>query len=98
MRLAHYLIVESNSNDRIPNAKFLSALTARGIDTLKVFASGRDVSNAQETINPTINYPRRKKSKDIKCILCESNHPSNYKGCMVHKDLLGIPSQHYEEK
>jgi len=27
------------------------------------------------------------KSKDVKCVLCEGNHPSNYKGCMVYKDL-----------
>jgi len=35
----------------------------------------------------TINCSRRKKSKNIKCMLCEGNHPANYKGCMASKDL-----------
>jgi len=44
MRLAHYLIIESNSNHHIPNMRFFNALTARSTDTLKVFAFvGRDV-------------------------------------------------------
>jgi len=37
--------------------------------------------------HPTINCPRRERSKDVKCILCENNYPANYKGCMVYKDL-----------
>jgi len=36
---------------------------------------------------PTINCLRRKKSKDVKCVLCEGNHPANYKGYMVYEDL-----------
>jgi hypothetical protein len=27
----------------------------------------------------SINCIRRKKSKDVKCVLCEGNHPANYK-------------------
>jgi len=47
--LAHFLIVESNSNHHIPNVRFLNTLTARDTDTLKVFAFlERDASNAQK--------------------------------------------------
>jgi len=84
MRLAHYLIVELNSNHRISNVKFLSALTARDTDTLKVFAFvGPDASNAHAK---TTNCSCREKFKDVKCVLCEGN-PANYKGCMIYKDL-----------
>ena len=30
---------------------------------------------------------RKEKSQDVKCVLCDGNHPANYKGCMVYKDL-----------
>jgi len=51
----------------------------------KIFAFvRRDMSNGQEIIQLS---SRREKSKDIKCVLCEGNHPANYKGCMVYKDL-----------
>ena len=29
----------------------------------------------------------KEKSKDVKCVLCEGNHPANYKGCNVYKQL-----------
>lgn len=35
----------------------------------------------------TSNCARKDKSKDVKCVLCEGNHPANYKGCTVYKDL-----------
>ena len=37
--------------------------------------------------HPTIDCTRKEKSKDVKCVLCEGNHPANYKGCTVYKDL-----------
>jgi len=37
--------------------------------------------------HPTFNYLCKEKSKDIKCVLCEGNHPANYKDCMVFKNL-----------
>jgi hypothetical protein len=30
---------------------------------------------------------RKEKSNDVRCVLCGGNHPANYKGCMIYKDL-----------
>lgn len=30
---------------------------------------------------------RTERSNDVKCVLCENNHPANYKGCQVYKEL-----------
>ena len=30
---------------------------------------------------------RKERSENVKCVLCESNHPANYKGCIVFKEL-----------
>jgi PAX-interacting protein 1 len=30
---------------------------------------------------------KKEKSENVKCVLCDSNHPANYKGCAVYKDL-----------
>ena len=35
----------------------------------------------------TANCTRRKRTDDVKCVLCEGNHPANYKGCVVYKTL-----------
>ena len=35
----------------------------------------------------TSECPRKEKSKDVKCVLCEGNYPANYKGCNVYKEL-----------
>jgi hypothetical protein len=37
--------------------------------------------------------PRKGKSKDIKCMLCEGNRPANYKSksYMIYKDLQRFP-------
>lgn len=35
----------------------------------------------------TIACTRKEKSNDVKCILCSGNHPANYKGCTVYKDI-----------
>lgn len=35
----------------------------------------------------TSECARKEKSKDVKCVLCEGNHPANYKGCMIYKEL-----------
>lgn len=35
----------------------------------------------------TSKCTRNERSKDVKCVLCEGNHPANYKGCVVYKDL-----------
>jgi len=37
--------------------------------------------------HPISNYPRKNKSKHVKCILCEGNHPDNYKDCIIYKKL-----------
>lgn len=33
---------------------------------------------------------RKDRSKEVKCVLCDGNHPANYKGCTVYKDLLKV--------
>jgi len=86
MRLAHYLIIESNSNHHIPNMRFLNALTTRSRHT-KSFCFCRAKCVKYVGDHPTTNCLCREKSKDFKCILCERNHPANYKGCIVYKDL-----------
>lgn len=30
---------------------------------------------------------RKERSDDVKCVLCDGNHPTNYKGCTVYKEL-----------
>jgi hypothetical protein len=30
---------------------------------------------------------RKERSSDVQCVLCDGNHPANYKGWMVYKDL-----------
>jgi hypothetical protein len=30
---------------------------------------------------------KRERPSDVQCVLCGGNHPLNYKGCMVYKDL-----------
>jgi len=37
--------------------------------------------------HPTFNCPRKVKSENVKCVLCERNHSANYKGCTIYKDL-----------
>jgi hypothetical protein len=34
--------------------------------------------------------PRKEKLDDVRCVLCEGNHPANYtyKGCTIYKELL----------
>ena len=31
--------------------------------------------------------PHKEKSEHVKCVLCNSNHPANYKGCIVYKEI-----------
>lgn len=38
----------------------------------------------------TANCPRKGRSDNVKCVLCNGNHPANYKGCSVYKDLQRI--------
>lgn len=35
----------------------------------------------------TSNCPQKTRSNNVKCVLCEGNHPANYKGCMVYKEI-----------
>lgn len=35
----------------------------------------------------TVNCQRKERSKDVECVLCNGNHPANYKGCTVYKQL-----------
>lgn len=38
----------------------------------------------------TSKCSRKERSDKVKCILCEGNHPANYKGCTVYKELQKI--------
>jgi hypothetical protein len=35
----------------------------------------------------TSECPRKVKSEDVKCVLCQGKHPANYKGCVVYKEI-----------
>lgn len=35
----------------------------------------------------TINCERKTRSDEVKCVLCQGNHPANYRGCSVYKQL-----------
>lgn len=35
----------------------------------------------------TSDCPRKERSDNVKCVLCEGNHPANYKGCIVYQEL-----------
>jgi hypothetical protein len=35
----------------------------------------------------TANCPRKEKSNTVKCVLCGGNHPANYKGCSVYREI-----------
>lgn len=35
----------------------------------------------------TKDCPRKIKDDDVKCVNCNENHPANYRGCIVHKQL-----------
>lgn len=44
----------------------------------------------------TTNCPRKERSDKVKCILCDGNHPANYKGCIIYKELQKVkyPTPH----
>ena len=35
----------------------------------------------------TTECPRKTRSDKVRCVLCNGNHPANYKGCSIYKDL-----------
>lgn len=35
----------------------------------------------------TASCSRRERDNNVKCVLCDGNHPANYRGCQVHKEL-----------
>lgn len=35
----------------------------------------------------TAQCPRKEKNDQVKCVLCEGNHPANYKGCAIYQEL-----------
>lgn len=45
----------------------------------------RCVKCAEEYL--TANCPRKERFDQVKCVLCNGNHPANYKGCVVFKEL-----------
>jgi len=100
MRFAHYLIVESNSNHCIPNVRFLSALTARGTDTLKVSAFvGQDVLNAQETIQLNLLIAHTERNPRTLNVFCARAiiQPTT-KAAWFTRIYEGISSQYYGKK
>lgn len=38
----------------------------------------------------SVDCPRKTRSNDVKCVLCEGNHPANYKGCQVYRELQKV--------
>lgn len=35
----------------------------------------------------TIACPRKERTDNVRCVLCTGNHPANYKGCTIYKEL-----------
>ena len=35
----------------------------------------------------TSECPQKSKINDVRCVNCNENHPANYRGCKVHKEL-----------
>jgi hypothetical protein len=49
----------------------------------------------------TSQCPRMERSRDVQYVLCDGNHPANYKGCTVYKKkkLLGLrPRANYTDR
>lgn len=40
--------------------------------------------------HPTTSCSRKVKDNNVLCVLCDLNHPANYKGCSVYKELQKI--------
>lgn len=38
----------------------------------------------------TSKCPRKERSNEVKCVLCNGNHPANYKGCQVYQELQKV--------
>lgn len=38
----------------------------------------------------TLDCARKDRSDNVRCVLCEGNHPANYKGCSVYKELQKV--------
>lgn len=41
----------------------------------------------------TADCPKKDRNTPAKCALCDSNHPANYKGCQVYKEILARKSK-----
>ena len=39
---------------------------------------------------------RKERSEHVKCVLRDDNHPANYKGCTIYKDIQKEPTHPYE--
>jgi hypothetical protein len=47
----------------------------------------------------TLHCQRKDRSSAVRCVLCDGNHPTSYKGCTVYKDLRRktYPSHHLKQ-
>ena len=72
--------------------KYRNALDAKDMDILRTIAiKKQDVSNVQvPTENLALHLAENSLDKRIDkvvCANCANNHPANYKGCMIRKEL-----------
>jgi hypothetical protein len=74
-----------NRPDTLKISLNIPTVIAMGI--LKTFANlqPRCVKCAGD--HSTDQCPRKERSSDVRCVLCNGNHPANYKGCKIYKDL-----------
>ena len=35
----------------------------------------------------TVNCPKKSRTTDVRCVLCDDSHPANYKACAVYQSL-----------
>jgi len=80
-----------------PEREIPQCINCQRYDHIKGFCNrkARYVKCAED--HPTSNCPGKIKSKNVKCLLREDNHPANHKGCMVYKDLQKRHSPTTEE-
>jgi len=93
MKLGHFLIVESNSNHHTKR-EIPQCINCQSYGHTKSFCFRRDVSNAQETIQPLITHTERNpRTLNARIIIQLIT-----KGAWFTRVYEGISSQHYGEK
>lgn len=68
-----------------PKRKYLNELIVKDTDILKIFAIDRCIKCADN--HHMAKCTRKIRFENVKCVLCDGNHPANYNGCSVYKQI-----------